>query len=180
MAALKQASTSLFHVVDSGRRDGEMPFHKDTSFERDISRVEECLSDIREMTDRVEIAAAVSGAFFCFREISHSDQLSEQLTSQNRDRLVEASFTAQAGVELHFEGLESERLTGSLRALRVLVIHFAKPSNRRNMPADRLADLRALIWLGDKAAREIGILDDMALRAETRAISTLDFCEDWS
>jgi hypothetical protein len=140
----------------------------------------ECLTDAGVLEDRIEIALAISVALLNFRDISGSDQLSQHLTGQHRDAVVEASISAQVAIETCFTDLECTRLVDALRALRMLFIIYADPRTRKNTPSDRLCDLRALIKLGRHTADEVGIVHDMALRAEARAMSTLSYCEEWA
>ncbi|MDF2995829.1 MAG: hypothetical protein K0R27_1466 [Xanthobacteraceae bacterium] len=162
------------------RRDGENGSRQRNIFACSVQLTVECLTEAGQLKERVEIALAISVALLNFRDISSSDQLSQHLTGQHRDKVVEASISAQVAVETCFADLECARLVDALRALRMLAIIFADPRTRKNTPSDRLHDLRALIQLGRHTADEVGIVHDMALRAEARAMSTLNYCEEWA
>lgn len=159
---------------------GDNDPHQRNIFGLEIRTIVDSLTDAGELKDRVEIAFAISIALRSLRDIFSSVKLSQYLTGEHRDKVVEASISAQVAVETCFADLECTRLVDALRALRMLVIIYADPRSLKNTPRDRIDDVRALVQLGRHTADEVGIVHDMALRAEARAMCSLDYCEEWA
>lgn len=154
------------------------PPEEPTERELGIAEMTGLLESVPGRSDRGDIIWALIQAFDKFERLRRPGDEPFVLAARERDRLVEASASARMRIDMAFDTENVwSAIDDGLRAFQVLAVHFAKPRERRRLPADRYDDLIAHLRLAHNAVRDAELRAAIAERARIRSLSSVEFAE---
>jgi hypothetical protein len=165
---LRAAEVKLFSVE---RGAGETAFPRASA--DDALILGDLFSRASRETDVHGAAYHLSGAFSGFWEFYRRFGEAHELAPTERDYIVEAATRARVAAAIFLRGRARADVCHGLDAVGALAVHLGRPPASRELPRDRVADLIALVRIGQNAAFTVSLRHDMANRAKERRRSTL-------